>query len=74
MTLQEDAEQELTELGFTDFLKPTLIETEDELQRQILDDLTLADKVKEDIDRIHRERYARKTGVRKARPHQSKEI
>ena len=53
MTLQEYAEQELTELGFSDFLKPTLIETEDELHRQILDDLTLAGKVREDIDRIH---------------------
>ena len=53
MTLQEYAEQELTELGFSDFMRPTAIETEDELHRQISDDLTLADKVREDIDRIN---------------------
>ena len=53
MTLQEYAEQELTEMGFSDFVKPTEIETEDELHRQILDDLTLADKVREEINRVN---------------------
>ena len=49
MTLQEYTKQELTELGFSNFIKPTEIETEDEIHRQIFDDICLADKVKDEV-------------------------
>ena len=49
MTLKEYTEQELTELGFSDFIKSTEIETEDEIHRQIGDDLILSDKVRDEV-------------------------